>query len=179
MLTVPARHFTRGRIAPIDLVVLHSMEAAEKPGTALAVARWFAGPAAPRASAHYCIDPREVVRCVADEDTAWHAPGANHNGIGVEHAGYARQTGADWDDDASRAILALSTELVARLCRQWVIPPVLVTVDGLRRGERGITTHHAVSLAFRRSTHVDPGPGFPLEAYVARVAALVACPDFT
>ena len=28
----------------------------------------------------------------------FHAPGANHNGIGLEHAGYARQSAEDWAD---------------------------------------------------------------------------------
>jgi hypothetical protein len=171
-----ARNFRRGRVGRVDLLVIHSMEAAEKPGTAEAVAAWFAGPSAPMASAHYCIDQDSIVQCVRDEDTAWHAPGANHNGIGLEHAGYAKQTPAEWADAASSAMLDRSVALAAELCRRHDIPAEFVDAAGLRQGRRGITTHAEVSKAFRRSTHYDPGPGFPLEEYVARVGALIAPP---
>src|SRR3982750_3889302 len=89
---VQARNFTRGRSNHIDVLVIHTMESPEKPDTAESVANWFAGSTAPQASAHYCIDANSVVQCVQDGDVAWHAPGANHNGIGFEHAGRAAQT---------------------------------------------------------------------------------------
>ena len=83
---------------PIDLLVIHTMEAPEKPDTAENVAKWFAGSTAPQASAHYCIDADSIVQCVQDRDVAWHAPGANHNGLGFEHAGTAgRKTVMDRD----------------------------------------------------------------------------------
>src|SRR5688572_13889549 len=97
-----ARHYTPTSGRQIDLVVLHDMEAPEKPATAENIASWFAGPNAPRASAHWCFDSNSAVRCVADKDVAWHAPGANHNGLGYEMAGYARQTGAEWLDPYGR-----------------------------------------------------------------------------
>jgi N-acetyl-anhydromuramyl-L-alanine amidase AmpD len=171
---VQARNFRRGRRGDaIDLIVLHSMEAPDKPNTAEAVAAWFAGPHAPKASAHYCVDQDSTVQCVRDCDEAWHARGANHNGIGIEHAGHARQTEAEWLDDESARTLARSVELCAALCRAYAIPPVFVDAAGLLRGQRGITTHAEVSRAWRRSSHWDPGPGFPLASYVARVADLV------
>ncbi len=168
---IRARNYTAGRSGPVQLVVIHSMEAVEKPNTAEAVAAWFAGPQAPRASAHYCIDSDSTVQCVLESDVAWHAPGANHNGIGIEHAGYARQTAAEWSDDYSAKMLDRSAALAADICKRYGLPVKFVDYLGLRAGERGITTHREVSKAFKRSTHTDPGLFFPMDSYIARVAA--------
>ena len=42
--------------APVKWIVIHTMQAKEKPYTARAVAHWGAGPDAPKASWHYAID---------------------------------------------------------------------------------------------------------------------------
>ena len=47
---VQARNYTRGRSNAIDLLVIHTMEAPEKPTTAENVANWFAGSSAPQAT---------------------------------------------------------------------------------------------------------------------------------
>ena len=88
----------------IDLIVIHTMEMDEKGDTAEHCALWFKNPAA-KVSAHYCVDADSIVQCVRDQDVAWHAPGANHDGIGIEHAGRAKQTGRDWSDAYSVAML--------------------------------------------------------------------------
>jgi len=169
MQFIEARNFTRGRSAPIDLLVIHTMESPEKPDTAENVARWFAGSSAPQASAHYCIDSTTIVQCVKDSDVAWHAPGANHNGLGFEHAGCAAQTPADWADSYSTSCLELSAELAAQKCAEHGIPPVWLDVNDLRAGKRGITGHVQVSDAFKRSDHSDPGTHFPAQQYIALV----------
>jgi N-acetyl-anhydromuramyl-L-alanine amidase AmpD len=166
---VQARNFTRGRQAQIDVLVIHTMESPEKPNTAEDVAHWFAGSSAPQASAHYCIDGNSVVQCVHDTDVAWHAPGANHNGLGFEHAGKAAQTAHDWSDDYSLKCLDLSAELVAQKCREHDIPVVWLHPADLQAGKRGITGHVQVSQAFKKSDHSDPGLAFPVQAYLARV----------
>jgi N-acetyl-anhydromuramyl-L-alanine amidase AmpD len=166
---IQARNYTRGRAASIDVLVIHTMEAPEKPDTAENVARWFAGSTAPQASAHYCIDADSVVQCVADNDVAWHAPGANHNGLGFEHAGFAAQSPEEWSDDYSKRMLDLSAELVAEKCKEYGIPAVWLTPSDLRAGRRGITGHAQVSDAFHRSDHHDPGTSFPVERYLGLV----------
>ena len=171
MKLVQARNYTRGRSNAIDVLVIHTMESPEKPDTAESVANWFAGPTAPQASAHYCIDSNSVVQCVRDEDVAWHAPGANHNGLGFEHAGRAAQTTHDWNDEYSQAMLEISAALVARKCEEHHIPVVWLHPADLRAGKRGITGHVQVSDAFKRSDHRDPGTAFPVEAYLALVKA--------
>jgi N-acetyl-anhydromuramyl-L-alanine amidase AmpD len=171
MQFVQARNFTRGRSNPIDLIVIHTMESPENADTAETVAAWFAGPSAPQASAHYCVDADSIVGCVHDGDVAWHAPGANHNGIGIEHAGRAAQGNAEWSDDYSQQMLELSAELVARKCAKYDIPVVWLHAAELRAGKRGITGHAQVSEAFKRSDHTDPGKAFPVQAYLGRVRA--------
>jgi N-acetyl-anhydromuramyl-L-alanine amidase AmpD len=157
---------TNGR--RIDLIVLHTMEMAEDAQAAENCAAWFRSPAA-RASAHYCVDVNSIVQCVRDQDVAWHAPGANHDGLGIELAGRARQTRAEWSDRYSTALLARAADLAAVLCRRHEIPPVWLHPPDLKAGKRGLTTHAAVSLAFRRSTHTDPGSGFPFERFLRQV----------
>lgn len=173
---IQARHYRIGRRDRIRLVVLHDMEAAESVRTAENVAAWFAGPHAPQASAHYCVDSDSIVQCVREEDEAWHAPPVNPCSIGIEHAGYARQTEAEWRDAYSTAMMLASARLVADICARHGIPVVYVDEEGLRRGESGITTHASVSRAFRKSTHTDPGKGFPLAWYLEQVQALSAPP---
>lgn len=172
ILSIPflrARNFTPASRTKIDLVVIHDMEYPERLDAAEQVARYFAGTSAPQASAHYCVDTDSIVRCVLDKDVAWHAPGANSNGIGIEHAGYAAQRPADWADAYSEAELGISALLTRDLCNRFTIPMEYVEVAGLKAGQRGITTHNNVSLAFKKSTHTDPGPNFPMAHYLELV----------
>jgi N-acetyl-anhydromuramyl-L-alanine amidase AmpD len=169
---VQARNFKPANREQIDYVVIHSMEAGETAKTAENVAAWFAGKSAPMASAHYCIDSDSIVQCVLEKDVAYHAPGANAKGIGLEHAGYAKQSAHDWADPYSARMLERSAELTAALCRKYEIPVAFVDAAGLLAGERGITTHRAVSAAFRKSTHTDPGAHFPMNHYLELVLAL-------
>jgi hypothetical protein len=166
---VQARNFKAASRERIDLLVVHSMEAPEKPTTAENVAAWFAGATAPMASAHYCIDADSIVQCVREKDVAYHAPGSNHNGIALEHAGYAKQSAEDWGDTYSETMLRRSAELAARLCRKYDVPVVYLDATDLALGKRGITTHRAVSAAFKQSTHTDPGSHFPMAHYLELV----------
>lgn len=167
---VESPHVTRTGGRQIDLLVIHTMEADEKGETAENVAQWFRNPRS-KVSAHYCVDANSIVQCVRDQDVGWHAPGANHNGIGIEHAGRAKQTGRDWSDAYSTAMLERSAALAAELCRTYRIPVAWLYPADLRAGKRGITPHKAVSDAFKRSSHWDPGTGFPFETYLALVRA--------
>ena len=168
----PAKNFTPTTGRTIDLIVIHDMEYPETPSGAEWCAGFFGGTNAPRASAHYAIDVDTIVQCVRDDDVAWHAPGANNNGIGIEHAGYAKQSRNEWLDDYSRAELALSARLVAKLCGRYGIPLQWLDASALKkRGARGITGHSDVSKAFG-GTHWDPGPNFPIDFYMALVSAV-------
>jgi N-acetyl-anhydromuramyl-L-alanine amidase AmpD len=146
------------------------MENTEKPGTARQVAKWFAGPMAPQASAHACVDNQEVILCVREEDVAWAAPGANRDGYHIEHAGRASQDEAAWADEYSQSMLKLSASHAAEVATRHDIPAIKLTVEEVRDGKtKGFCGHHDVSLAFKKSTHTDPGKGFPWGQYLALV----------
>ena len=172
-----ARNFTHVPSSrTIDLIIIHDMEYPETPEGAEWCASFFAAPTAPQASAHYSVDSNSIVQSVRDGDVAWHAKGANHNGIGVEHAGYAKQTRAQWLDDYSQRELAISARLVARLCRLYAIPIAYVDAADLRptslgaRALRGLTGHRDATVAFGIvGGHTDPGPNFPWDVYLQLV----------
>ena len=128
---------------------------------------------APVASAHYAVDQDSVVQCVREMDVAWHAPGANHNGIGIEHVGYAKQSAKEWEDSASSAVLDCSARLTARICKEYGIPVRKIDPPALLRKERGICGHFDVTLAFPgpKRSHWDPGTGFPWDRYIKLVMA--------
>lgn len=166
---VKARHFnklsTRRRVR---LVVLHSMEAPEKGTTAEAVARYFATTDR-RASAHVCVDNNSIVQCVFDNDVAFAAPGANSDGIHIEMAGYARQTREEWLDPYSTMVIENAANVAAQYCLKFGLPVTTLADEQLLKGAAGIVSHDQVSRVYRRSTHTDPGKGFPWDHFMARV----------
>jgi len=170
---VQARHC--GPIRSTDLVrliVIHTMEAPEKPTTARAVANWFAGPTAPQASAHYCVDATDTIQCVADDVVAWGAPGANRVGIHIEHAGYASQGAAGWADEYSQQMLIRSALLVADLSIRYGIPLERRTVAELADPmAKGLCGHVDITNARNGGKgHTDPGPDFPWDEFLRMVA---------
>lgn len=172
---VQARHYTKVAKRDINIIVIHTMESPEKPDTAKAVANWFAGPNAPRASAHYCIDSNSIVQCVYDHDVAWAAPGANHNGLQFEHAGRASQHAPDWSDPYSTKMLLLSAELAAKKCKAYGITVRHLTPNQVSIGISGICGHNDVTKAFpNKGTHTDPGPSFPWIRYLRYVHVYMA-----
>lgn len=158
----------------ITVIVIHTMEYPEKPTGAEWCADFFAGRngmTAPKASAHYCVDQDSVVQCVRDSDIAWHAPGCNHNGIGVEHNGYARKSAGEWIEDLSWRTLDMSARLCAKLAKLYAIPLVKLTPAQLVQKEHGFCGHVDATGAFPGPgrTHTDPGPGFPWSHYLSLV----------
>jgi N-acetyl-anhydromuramyl-L-alanine amidase AmpD len=170
---VQAKNYTPTIGRTINYWVVHDMETrevAQLPDlTAESLAQWAAGPSAPRASWHYGIDEDSIVQSVHDKDVAWHAPGANHDGIGAEHAGEARQTRAEWKDPASLRILDRSIELAIKKVEEYALPVIRRQPAGLLKGFRGLTGHVDVTNAFHRSDHTDPGKFFPWDYYLAGI----------
>lgn len=167
---VPSPNVTRVTDRSIDTIVVHTMEIAEVVGAAQRCAEWFADDTS-EVSAHFCVDARTVIQCVDEGDIAWHARGGNTTSIGVELAGTAKQTPDEWADAYSRAVLRRAARLVAELATRHDVPVRRIGARELRTGERGITGHIDVSLAFHRSDHWDPGPSFPWDVFLRRVLA--------
>ncbi len=172
---IPAKNFTPLPNREIRWLVVHTMESPEKPDTATGTARYFADMLAPKypapkASAHFCIDRDHVIQCVRLKDIAWGAPGANRYGIHLEHAGYAKQTPEEWEDDYSQAMLLRSAGLTALLCARFSIPVVKLYADDLKAGQKGICGHADCSEAFEGGRgHTDPGHNFPWDSYLFMV----------
>ncbi len=168
---VQARNYYVGRQRPIRLVVLHTAEIAEVGAAAENLAAWASGPNAPMASWHFCIDADATIQCVREEDTAFAAPGANADAIQIEMSGRASQGAAGWADAYSQAVLRRTARLVADLCRRHGLPVAFVDAAGLLRGESGISTHAAVTAAYKKSTHTDPGKDFAMATFLDMVRA--------
>lgn len=162
----------------INLIVIHDMEAPDKQDTAKNCALFFQNqtpqgtlinghPFVGGSSAHYAVDAVSIFQCVRDVDVAWHAPNANHDGIGIEHAGYARETASDWASDYNEEMLNLSAKLTAKLCRRYRIPIVRLSLDDLKGGKRGLCGHVDVTNALCGGVgHQDPGVNFPWFHYL-------------
>jgi N-acetyl-anhydromuramyl-L-alanine amidase AmpD len=157
----------------VRVIVIHDMEAPEKTGTAMNVAKYFATTDT-KASAHICVDNTAIIQCVHDRDVAWAAPGCNNDGIQIELAGYGSQARADWLDDYSRAVLQRGANAAAQYCCKYDIPPVHLTNDQLSAGQRGLVGHVQVSQVYKRSNHTDPGPNFLWTEFMNMVAAFAA-----
>lgn len=163
-----AKHYRKGPRKEVKWVVIHTAEIGESLAGAEALMKVCANN--PRvASWHYSIDADSVCQSVKEEDIAFHAPGASHAAIGLEHAGRARQTPEEWDDDFSTRMLDRSAQLVAEICARWDIPIKKIGPAELLAGERGICGHVDCSKAWKKSDHWDPGPHFPWERYIDMV----------
>lgn len=172
-----AKNYTKGpRKNKIRLIVIHSMESQEKPGTARQVAKWFSNDNAPKASAHFCVDNKEAVRVVEDSDIAWGAPGANSDGLHIEIAGTAAQTRKQWLDDYSSKALDEAARVAAVWCVKYQIPVrrlnINQTVDGKTKGFIG---HIDATRAFPHygGNHTDPGKNFPWDVFLTKVTQAI------
>jgi len=174
---VQARYYAKrwpSRLRDVRQIVIHTIECLESNlNAAEDNALWFAGktPYPPNvASAHYLVDQDSIVQSVREGDIAYHANQANEHGMGIEHAGYAKQTAADWADAASTRILGRSARLTAAIARRYSIPLVRLTPAQVRANEKGFCGHADVTLAYGNvGGHTDPGWGFPWDTYLALV----------
>jgi N-acetyl-anhydromuramyl-L-alanine amidase AmpD len=152
----------------VRVIVIHSMEAPEKGETAENVARFFQNTEKP-ASAHLCVDNNSIVQCVFDNDIAFAAPGVNSDGIQLELAGFAKQTRKEWMDAYSILLLENAANATAQYCLKYNIPLKHLTDEELEAGQKGIIGHVQASRVYKKSTHTDPGAGFPWDHFLDRV----------
>lgn len=112
------------------------------------------------ASAHYVVDPGEIVQCLTERTIGWHAP-PNTGSIGIELCDPQTGSSARWADAGHEAMLRLAARLVREVAARWKVPLVKLSAAQLKAGHRGICGHADVSAAFHQTDHTDPGTGFP------------------
>lgn len=171
---IPAKYQTVAHRTEVFWIVVHTTEGSCATGRALSGA--LAMQAGERqASAHYLVDPANIVQCVHDYNVAWHCPGANRRGIGIEHC--ASGLGdlvpkTDWFSPEAQAMLRLSANLVVQIAARWKIPLMRLSPADILANKPGIFGHVDATNAFQTpGGHQDPGPNFPWEQYMQLLAA--------
>ncbi len=166
---IQAAHVSAGSNLPVNRVVIHGTVSPCVPGNARGVAQYFQSPGS-GGSAHYVLDPAEVVQCVAEAAVAWHAP-PNRNSIGVELSDPQVGDPARWGDPNHEAMLRLAAQVTRWLCDKYQIPLVKLSPADLLAGARGICGHVDVSNAWHQTDHTDPGPAFPWNRFMQYVTS--------
>lgn len=161
----------------VDLIVIHAAVVAPSPLAAEWLMKYCAA-CDREASWHYAVDSDSITQSVQEANIAWHAPGANSRGIGIELATLGMPPAAQWADAYHQKMMTLAAFLAATICNRHKIDPFYVDAAGLLEGRRGITTHAQVSLAFKRGDHMDPGPDFPIHDFVAKIKARLDAGNF-
>jgi len=165
---VQAKHYTKAFRTRIDWIVIHATGGPETPRRSDATAAMFAR-GEREASAHYVVDPAQVVQCVRETDIAWGAQGGNRYGVHVELCGRADQTRDQWQDEASAAELRLAATLIADIASRHAIPVRMLTAPDFAANERGIIGHSTIVKATGKGCHTDPGPGFPWADFIEMI----------
>jgi N-acetyl-anhydromuramyl-L-alanine amidase AmpD len=164
---VKAKWFGVKRTNAVRLIVIHDMEFPERMDSAEVIAHDFATRSEnEKASSHICVDADTTVQCVKDSFVAFAAPGANHDGIQIELAGFGAQKTSDWRDNYSNAMLGIAADDAAQYCLKYNLPILRLTDDQLYKGGRGFVGHDQVSRVYKQSDHTDPGPDFPWMRFI-------------
>ena len=162
---VQARDYGWAERTAIDIIVLHSAEIGEFHSSAEALGHAFKLGMPKPASCHYGVDDDSIQQYVKDKDIAFHAPGVNGRSIGIEQAGYAKQTRDEWLDPYGQRMLRLVAKLVAAKSKQYSVPLVWLKPAEIVAGQRGICQHIDVTHAYppkKGGGHVDCGPNYPM-----------------
>lgn len=160
---IPAEH-QGGHQAVIKRIVLHSTVSDTYCGGARAIASYFQNPTYV-SSAHYAVDPCEVIQMVYDNTVAWH-DGTNNNSIGIEMCEHPSQDIGRWSSDEHQDMLERTADLTRQLCLAYGVPLRRINADQIRAGEEGICGHDDMSAAYpENSSHWDPG-AFPWDQFM-------------
>jgi len=151
------------RAAAISAVTIHDME-----GSYAGSISWFQNTSS-QVSAHYCLrsSDGQITQMVLESNRAWHVGSENDYTIGLEHEGYASQTG--W---YTTAMYTSSANLVIDICTDHTINPKRTLYQPW-----GATTYYSSSSIpgtctkikghqhYPNQTHTDPGPNWNWDYY--------------
>lgn len=160
------------------LGVLHSAETPLAAGYAYSIAaNWF-GTSKAGTSATVMIDPAETIRLLPDNVVAYHVgPKGNGFTVGVEQAGYARLTRAEWLTVAGRQQMRRVAEYMVECLHRWGIPLRWATDAQVRAAAaggapQGWTLHDTIRRVLGGTTHSDPMPYYPTDELMALAISL-------
>jgi N-acetyl-anhydromuramyl-L-alanine amidase AmpD len=95
---------------------------------------------------------------------------ANPFSVSIELVGKASQSAEDWNTPFALAELALAADLTAHICRRWKVP---LDFAENPRTDSGLCGHMDITKAWLvKGGHVDPGPNFPWEDFLAMCRAV-------
>lgn len=161
--------------------VLHTSEGSEGHASAEALAAYLGAPGdRPNgrggmygSSYHAIFDTDRIIPAVPYDTVAYSAGGGNARGIHACFPGKAGQTRDQWLDPVSRAMIQQAAAWLVDIEDQFGIPVAIkMTVPEMQQYRKGLADHYMVSLAFRKSTHTDVGPGFPWDVLAADIRSL-------
>jgi GH25 family lysozyme M1 (1,4-beta-N-acetylmuramidase) len=156
-----------GTQTAVTRLVIHATVSPCVRGGAKSVANYFRTTTR-AASAHYVVDPGEVVQCLTESTVGYHAP-PNTGSLGFELCDPQAGSASRWADANHEAMLRRAATLVRARAKQWGIPLVKLSAADLKAGKRGICGHADVSAAWHLTDHSDPGTGFPWAHFMALV----------
>lgn len=163
---VAAKYKYTGRKSAIRVIVVHCTVSPEMGSGAEDVARYFAN-IDRKASVHKVADNDSVVTCVADDDTAFGAAGANADGLHLELVGMPQQSRDEWLDDYGLAEFAQARTVLADWSALHGIPLRWLSLAELADGvTKGVTTHVDCEAVWPAFGHWDPGPDFPRDVFL-------------
>lgn len=162
------------------LQVVHSAETPLRAGYAASIAENWFGRSAPT-SAHFMVDPVELIRMLSDNVVAYAVgPAGNGFTLNWEQAGYAHLSRGDWITDAG---LAQMDKLAAGIRERGLangIPLRWATDDQIRAAAHGvpggICYHDDIRRVLGGTVHTDPTPNYPRDLLMQRVLSSAPTP---
>lgn len=171
-------NFSVGRSQSISAVTIHDVE-----GSYAGCISWFQNCAAV-VSAHYVVrsSDGQITQMVAEADRAYHVGSENPYTIGIEHEGYASQTG--W---YTNAMYAASAALCADICASgYGINPIrtgwwpwLSTTYYNVSSIPGACTKIKGHQHYPNQTHNDPGPNWDWNYFFMLINPAPAAINYT
>lgn len=166
-----------------QLFTQHSGECPLRGGYAISLTNWAKTPTSaggPWASWPSFVDPQARVRMVAWPNTAWTQGNANPYAVGLECAGYAHFTPAQWlTPEGLKQLENLAQEWAYywqleasvgnKIPFRWLTTPEVRAVMAGNRSIKGFCTHAQIDPTSR----TDPGPNFPYKQLLTRIEQIV------
>lgn len=154
----------------VRVITIHAMQSQERVDTAENVGHFFKDVVDRPASAHIGVDSDSTVQYVKDSKMAYGAKGVNNDGIHVELAGKAEQSGAEWLDPYGVLMLDRAAKDCAQYALKYDIPIKKLSPTELKAGKKGFIGHVDATQVYKPNAgHTDPGPGFPWVFFLGRV----------